>query len=180
MISARYLKLLEELRDMSIKARKLDYNLARLQVLWNSFPYNYKMDHNSTIQYLEIMSLVARDILCELLPTTPQQLCIDLTELHRTKNAGYSGTDIDPWANFREITKFGISAEDGVLTRLSDKFVRFQNVYKNGELDQVSERAVDTLTDFIAYCLILVCLLEEIPATNNHLYVVEGIVNATI
>lgn len=161
MISTRYLKLLEELRDMPVKSRGLDVNLARLKALWGSFPYNYRADHDSAVQYLEIMSLVARDILCELLPTTPQALTADLTELHKTKNAGYSGTNEDPFSNFREIEKFGISTADGVLTRLSDKFVRFQNVYNNGELDQVSERAVDTLVDFIAYSLMLVVILEE-------------------
>jgi len=161
MVSQKYLSLLEELGKMTHKQRDLSYNLARLKNLWNSFPYNYRADHNSAVQYLELMSLIARDILCELLPTTPQALVADLAELHKTKNAGYSGTSEDAWANFREITRFGISAQDGVLTRLSDKFVRFQNVYTNGELDQVSERAVDTLTDFIAYCLILVCLMEE-------------------
>lgn len=160
MVSEKYLSLLVELGKMPKKA-DLSTNLARLKNLWGSFPYNYRADHDSAIQYLQVMSLVARDILCDLLPTTPQTLTDDLTELHKTKNAGYSGTNEDPFSNFREIERFGISTADGVLTRLSDKFVRFQNVYASGELDQVSERAVDTLLDFVAYSLMLVVIMEE-------------------
>jgi len=82
-------------------------------------------------------------------------------QLHIAKNAGYAGHSADPWANFRQCEAFGITAADGVLTRMSDKWSRLQSLWQNPERDMVGESIEDTLKDLSAYALILVCLLQE-------------------
>jgi len=83
-------------------------------------------------------------------------------DLHQRKNAGYAGEDnADPWANFRMSEAFGISAFDGCLVRLSDKYIRITNLRKRPENDKVNESIRDTLQDLAAYALIAVCLLDE-------------------
>lgn len=83
-------------------------------------------------------------------------------ELHIKKNAGYAGADNpDPWANFRMCEAFGVSAFDGCMVRLSDKYIRVTNLMKNPNNDQVGESIKDTLMDLSAYALIAICLLEE-------------------
>ena len=82
--------------------------------------------------------------------------------LHIAKNAGYAGADNpDPWANFRMCEVFGITAYDGVLVRLSDKYIRTQNLRKDPTNERVGESLLDTLADLGAYCLIGICIAEE-------------------
>jgi hypothetical protein len=82
--------------------------------------------------------------------------------LHEKKNAGYAGaSNPDPWANFRMCESFGISAFDGCMVRLSDKYIRVTNLMKNPKNEQVGESIIDTLMDLSAYALIAVCLLDE-------------------
>jgi len=82
--------------------------------------------------------------------------------LHVDKNAGYAGADNpDPWANFRLSTAFGVESRRDAAVRLSDKYIRVSNLRKNPDNDKVGESIWETLRDLGAYCLIIVCLLEE-------------------
>jgi len=91
-----------------------------------------------------------------------KQLLDDAWALHEAKNAGYAGEDNpDPWANFRMSEAFGISALDGCLVRMSDKYIRVTNLRKRPENDKVSESIRDTLLDLAAYAYIAVCLMDE-------------------
>lgn len=89
------------------------------------------------------------------------ELLKQMEELHIKKNAGYAGHNPDPWANFRMAEGFGVSALEGCLVRMSDKYIRVSNLIKDSSLDQVGENVKDTLMDLAAYALISVCLLEE-------------------
>ncbi len=89
------------------------------------------------------------------------KLLDDMRDLHIRKNAGYAGHSTDPWCNFRQCEAFGISAVDGVITRMSDKWSRVQSLWKDKNNEQVGESVEDTLMDLAAYSLILVCLLRE-------------------
>ena len=89
------------------------------------------------------------------------QLLDDMRELHIKKNAGYSGDSPDRWTNFRMAEKFGVSAFLGCLVRLSDKFIRIQNLVKNPNNEMVGESIKDTLLDLASYALIAYCLLTE-------------------
>lgn len=96
----------------------------------------------------------------------PSQAYKDLLDsawdLHVAKNAGYAGAENpDPWANFRMSEEFGVSALEGCLVRMSDKYIRITNLMKDASNEQVGESIRDTLRDLSAYALIAVCLLDE-------------------
>lgn len=93
-------------------------------------------------------------------------------DMHVRKNAGYAGaTNPDPWANFRLSEAFGISPFDGVLVRMSDKYIRVTNLRSDASNEQVGESIWDTLFDLAAYALIADCLLEEEIKTTEKEYV---------
>lgn len=89
------------------------------------------------------------------------KLLDDMRELHIKKNAGYSGDSTDRWANFRMAEGFGVSAFIGCLIRMSDKFIRTQNLVKNPKNEKVGEAIEDTLMDLASYALIAICLKKE-------------------
>jgi hypothetical protein len=95
----------------------------------------------------------------------PSKRFIEITEemkdIHARKNAGYAGDSDDPWANFRMAEMFGVSAFQGCLVRMSDKFIRIANLSKNPNNEQVGESIVDTLEDLANYAVIAICLYEQ-------------------
>ena len=95
------------------------------------------------------------------------QLLDEMKELHIKKNAGYSGNSRDRWANFRMAENFGVSAFLGCLVRMSDKFIRIQNLVKNPNNEMVGESIKDTLLDLASYALIAYCLLTEQEEKNE-------------
>jgi hypothetical protein len=90
------------------------------------------------------------------------ELLEEARRIHIKKNIGYSGVGAtDPWKNFREAERFGITPFKGCLVRMSDKFIRIANLTNNPDADQVGEAITDTLLDLANYALIAVCLYEE-------------------
>lgn len=90
------------------------------------------------------------------------KLLEEMATLHKNKSAGYAGQEnSDAWANFRLSEGFGVSPLKGCLVRMSDKFIRVQNLMKNPDNDKVGENLKDTLQDLASYALIAVCLMEE-------------------
>lgn len=89
------------------------------------------------------------------------KLLDDVWETHCKKNSGYSGDSKDRWANFRMAEGFGVSAFLGCLIRMSDKFIRIQNLTKNPKNEKVGESIRDTLMDLASYALIAICLMDE-------------------
>jgi hypothetical protein len=90
------------------------------------------------------------------------KLLEQVKEIHLAKSAGYAGrANKDTWANFRLSKAFGVSPFLGCLVRMSDKFIRIQNLVKNPENEQCGESIKDTLLDLASYALIAICLLEE-------------------
>jgi hypothetical protein len=88
-----------------------------------------------------------------------------MAELHDAKNADYAGeaaTD-DPFANFRLCEGMGISALQGCIVRMGDKFARIQSLMKKGDANRKvkDESLRDTLLDNAVYSMIAVCLLDE-------------------
>lgn len=102
-------------------------------------------------------------------PDTPTQdgspeylkLLEQMADLHRRKNAGYSGGKEDPWSNFRECNDFGVDSFTGVLVRMSDKWSRVKSLKRNANNEQVGESMRDTLIDLASYALIATILLKE-------------------
>lgn len=85
----------------------------------------------------------------------------EMRELHKKKNAGYSGDSEDRWANFRDSELVGVEAWRGALIRMTDKYKRITNLAKDLSLDKVGESIEDTLMDLAAYALIVICLRRE-------------------
>lgn len=170
MISQEYLTLLDSV-GASLKSNTTDINLLLedvsiewewLQKYWSNSP-----EDTRTAQTLQVLAGIGYQIVFQLTGKSTQTLIQEAKELHAAKNAGYSGSSEDCWLNFRGCEVFGISAVNGAVTRLCDKYTRFQNVYKNSILNQVNESAIDTMIDFSAYCLIVVCLLSEQRNTES-------------
>lgn len=84
--------------------------------------------------------------------------CDRLVEITRKKNADYTGSSDDPFANFRQIEhliqKPGV-AETGFLTRMSDKMSRVGSFISKGKFEVEDESVHDTLFDLANYCILL-------------------------
>jgi hypothetical protein len=74
-------------------------------------------------------------------------------DLIRSKSNDYAGDD-DPFSNFREVEKLGLSLEMGILVRMTDKVSRLRNLYK-GKTMEVNEKIEDTIMDLSNYAAIL-------------------------
>lgn len=74
----------------------------------------------------------------------------------RRKNGDYADGD-DAFQNFRMVEHAGIATvEQGILTRMSDKFQRAANLLQPGREAQVKDESVeDTLIDNAVYSIIL-------------------------
>lgn len=173
MISQEYLDTLDLQRNeqpLFTYSVEADF-LSCLEYGWLKLQKYYGANDWMARWMLFAISTTAHAFLSHLTNTLFEAVIEEAKELHRAKNAGYSGNNEDPWINFRECEKFGIRAIDGVMTRLCDKYVRFNNVYRNNELDQVGESAIDTLRDLAAYSLIAHVMLGERKSSvrSNHI-----------
>jgi hypothetical protein len=93
------------------------------------------------------------------------ELLREMERIHDAKNSDYADSASDPLRNFRACEDAGISAFDGCLTRLSDKYMRVMNLAKKGregrKVGVLSEAIEDTLLDLSCYALIAIILYEE-------------------
>lgn len=84
-------------------------------------------------------------------------------EMHDRKQKDY-GTDVDPFANVRASTEWGLPAWVGAGIRMNDKMRRLQSFVKNGRLE--NESITDTFMDLAVYALIGLALYEEEAGQN--------------
>jgi hypothetical protein len=89
-----------------------------------------------------------------------KELCLAALDLSIRKNHDYSGGEdgSNPFQNFMFVEYMGmnVSAEQGFLVRLADKFKRLAGFCKTGEFQVDDESFRDTCVDVINY----VCLLS--------------------
>lgn len=73
------------------------------------------------------------------------------------KNSDYAGAvDTDALANFNRVELLGIAqTEQGMLTRMLDKFMRLASFVKKGTLAVKDESASDTLLDLANYAILM-------------------------
>lgn len=84
------------------------------------------------------------------------QCCARMIDVTRAKNADYTGTSDDPFANFSRVEDIGIcSTEQGFLTRMFDKFSRITSFVQKGVLQVKDESVEDTLIDLANYCILM-------------------------
>lgn len=90
-----------------------------------------------------------------------RQFTDEMVALTQKKNDDYSaGTD--PFANFTRVEAMGIcSAEQGFLTRMTDKFSRISSFVQRGELSVKTESVKDTLMDLAVYSILMAAYLES-------------------
>lgn len=151
--SPEFLALLDQQKQL----RPLPTDFQALDRAWNDLTDH--RDHDALTQIADI----AIDLFVQEGGAPNRKAAIELfKDTHVRKNAGYAGADNpDSWANFRMAADFGISAFDGVLVRMSDKYIRLTNLRRNPANEQTGEAVVDTLLDLGSYALIADCLLDE-------------------
>jgi hypothetical protein len=90
------------------------------------------------------------------------ELLDEMGELHSRKNQDYADSESDPLRNFREAEGLGISAFQGTLVRISDKWIRIRNLASRDRGPAVVDESIrDTLLDLANYALIALILHEE-------------------
>lgn len=92
------------------------------------------------------------------------QILDEMAQLHSDKNHDYSGED--PLSNFKMCEKMGISAWEGILIRISDKWSRLLNFVKTKKFLVKTESVRDTLLDLAVYAILCIILLEEDKSDN--------------
>jgi hypothetical protein len=87
----------------------------------------------------------------------------------KAKNADYSGSDENAFFNFTQVERIGIcTTEQGILTRMTDKFCRVTNLLINNKEASVKDESVeDTLTDLCVYAEILKLYVQHKRAVNT-------------
>lgn len=87
----------------------------------------------------------------------------------KAKNSDYTGDATDPFKNFKQVEFMGIcSAEQGFLTRMTDKMMRISSFVKNGELQVKDESVTDTLQDLAVYSILMLCYIRSKKAVDSQ------------
>lgn len=82
-------------------------------------------------------------------------------EIAGNKSHDY-GSCKDVLSNFRSYESFGISARQGLMSRIVDKVSRLSN-HANGLEFQVTEETVrDTVLDLVNYAVLYFCLSKDV------------------
>lgn len=103
-----------------------------------------------------------------------------LKELHRecvkiseSKTQDYA-TDEDPWKNFKSAERVGVDPFRGVLIRLLDKIGRICEIARKGYHAVGDETIYDTLKVASNYCLIAICVKEEMDDKEKEVTCVSA------
>ena len=91
-----------------------------------------------------------------------REICAKMISIAEKKNADYAGKGGDAFNNFTRVEALGIaSAEQGFLTRMTDKISRVISFMQNGELLVKDESVEDTLIDLANYSILLAGYLKS-------------------
>lgn len=82
-----------------------------------------------------------------------------------SKNADYADVT-DPFRNFRAAESFGITIEQGILVRMSDKMSRIGNLLSKETHAVKDESIEDTLQDLANYAAILATYIKNKNVKN--------------
>lgn len=93
----------------------------------------------------------------------------------KAKNSDYCGDNSDPFKNFKQVEFMGIcSAEQGFLTRMTDKMMRISSFVKNGQLQVKDEAVTDTLQDLAVYSILMLCYLRSKKSTTERIVTMQN------
>lgn len=92
-----------------------------------------------------------------------------MISIMKAKNEDYSGTANNyAFSNFTRVEMLGIaSAEQGLLTRITDKLCRVTSFVQRGVLSVKDETVEDTLIDLANYALLTAALIKS-RRTETH------------
>lgn len=91
-----------------------------------------------------------------------EELTSEALEIMRKKNQDYTGTNPDPFANFRGIAvAMGVEPEIGLMLRHGDKMQRVKSFIENGFLAVEDESLRDIAHDWINYGVLLYGMASE-------------------
>jgi hypothetical protein len=97
-----------------------------------------------------------------------QDCCDRMVATTAAKNADYTGTNPDPFANFAGVEDVDICAtETGFLVRMYDKFARIRSFVQKGVLQVKDESVEDTLIDLANYCILLAGYIRSKKKETN-------------
>lgn len=170
MVSEKYLGLLKEIQGLGVPPGKLEDQSAmeQMHLYYSGVAVAVRQKlWIAAVASLESLSYQAYGYMWRVFRAHVSwgEVFAHAAELHVRKNAGYAGAgNPDPWANFRMCEELGVPAWLGCLVRMSDKFIRVENLLKDPDNERVGEGIADTLADLGAYALIAVCLIEEMLA----------------
>jgi hypothetical protein len=83
-------------------------------------------------------------------------------EISKKKNADYTGTADNPFANFTNTaTSGGATTEQGFLIRMTDKMMRISSFVQKGILEVKDESVNDTLKDLINYACLMSAYIQS-------------------
>lgn len=86
------------------------------------------------------------------------QLLYEIGQLHDAKQRDY-GTNVDPLANIRGASGWGVPPWVAAMVRIGDKVRRLQRFAAKGEL--ANESAEDSMLDIAVYALLALILYRE-------------------
>jgi hypothetical protein len=82
--------------------------------------------------------------------------CKKMVEITKKKNADYTGTGDDPFANFSRVSAMGLATtEQGFLVRMLDKLSRLGSFVQRGSFLVSEESFEDTCLDLANYSILL-------------------------
>lgn len=164
--SPAYIALLDDLFPADVESR------PGIQRKWEDLDDDWEaLEEEVSEDTLRLLARTAYLLLAQQRSERVSSIIARAKELHIAKNAGYAGaSNPDPWANFRLSLAFGVTPLDGVLVRMSDKYIRITNLRKDPSNERVGESILDTLADLGAYALIAACLIEEEQGETPFIY----------
>jgi len=91
-----------------------------------------------------------------------KQACEKMMAITQAKNADYTGSGDDPFANFTRVEALGITdTVRGFLVRMTDKISRITSFAQKGVLEVKDESVEDTLFDLANYSLLLAAFIKS-------------------
>ena len=92
-----------------------------------------------------------------------KEMCDKMISITEQKNADYTGSSDDPFANFRVCEQLGVcSVAQGFVVRMTDKLKRIISIaVQQNKVKVLSETVEDTLLDLANYCILLAGYLKS-------------------
>lgn len=91
-----------------------------------------------------------------------KEICAKMISIAEKKNADYAGKGGNAFNNFTRVEALGIAtAEQGFLTRMTDKLSRVISFMQNGELQVKDESVEDSLIDLANYAVLMAGYLKS-------------------